>query len=90
MLIKIDLQRVCSFARAAAVQPKSVCLTHSEANPSEVPKFETEKELLKGPGKETSGLCSEYQNSPVAFRKGFSRAALWGEGCRMHDFLLIG
>ena len=35
------------------------------------------------------GSCSENPTPPIIFRKKFLIGKLWGEGCRVCDFILI-
>ena len=47
--------------------------------------FGAEKGLLQGQVRRTGGLCSKTPNSLLVLT-----GKIWGEGCRVCDFLLIG
>lgn len=76
MLIKIDIQGVCSFAWVAVIEPKFVCSMQSKARKNEASEFRAEEGLLQGLRKRMDRSCSKDQNSPATFRAELLKAIL--------------
>ena len=62
---------------------------HSEAKKTLM--FGTDKDLLQGPFKENQDPCgSKKPELSNSFQGMVFNSKIWGEGCRVCDFLLIG
>ena len=68
----------------------SLCPMHSEAKQTKMLEFGAEKVLFQGQARRMGGSCSKPPNFPVVFREKFLIGKIWGEGCRVGDFILIG
>ena len=64
------------FSCIRVIEPKFVCLMHSEAKQTETSEFGAEKGLLQGHAKKTGALCSKYPNSPMVSGEEFLRQIL--------------
>ena len=67
-----------------------MCLTHSEAKQTEILDFGAEKGLLQGSSKENGQLMLKNLKLPDGLGGKVFKGKIWGEGCRVCDFLLIG
>ena len=76
MLIKIGIQRLCSFSWAAVIEPKFVCSVQSKAKQNEASEFRAEEGLLQGLSKENGQVMLKRPDSPMTFREQFLKAIL--------------
>ena len=60
--------------REDIVEPKFVCLTHSEAKQTKTSEYRAEKVLLQGQARRMDGSCLKDLNSPMVFGKEFLKA----------------
>ena len=72
------------------VEPKFMCPTHSKAKQMETSKFGAEKGLFQRPSRENRQVMLKRPKLPVGFQRRVFKSKIWGEGCAVHDFLLIG
>ena len=67
-----------------------MCLTHIEVKQTETLEFGAERErCIAEPSKENGWLVLKSPEHPNSFQ-GVFIGKIWGEGCRVCDFLLIG
>ena len=62
---------------------------HSEAKQANQQNLEHRKLYCKGQARRMGGSCSKDLNLPGVLGNSFI-GKIWGEGCRVRDFLLIG
>ena len=72
------------------VKPKFMCRRHSEAKQTKTLEFGAQKGLLQGLSKEKGQLMLKRPKLPDSFGGRVFKDKIWGEGCRVCDFLLIG
>ena len=65
-------------------------MMHSEAKPTETLEFKAEKDLLQYPSKEYRRFMLKIPKLPDGIRRRVFKGKIWGEGCSVCDFLLIG
>lgn len=75
---------------ATVAKHKFMFPVHSETKQTKILEFGAEKGFLQGLARRTSGCCSKTPNSPHGFQGRVLKSKIWGEFCRMCDFLLIG
>lgn len=68
MLIKIDIQGLCSFAWVAVIEPKFVCSMQSKARKNEASEFRAEEGLLQGLSKENRQVMLKRSELPSNFQ----------------------
>lgn len=80
----------CDKGRKSIAAPKFMCLMHTEAKETKTWKFGAEKGLLQGPSKEDRWLMFKRPELTYGFLQSIFKGNIWGNGCRVYDFLLIG
>ena len=68
--------------------PNASSCAHGEAKQTKTSEFVAEKGLLQSQPRRTGGSCSKILNSDDF--QGVFIGKVWGEGCMVYDFLLIG
>ena len=80
-------QRVAPESTEPTVKPKFMCLTPSEAKQTKTLEFGADKDPLQGQARNNRPVLKRPKLPDVFQRRNF-KGNIWGEGCRVHNFLL--